>query len=97
MSENNIRHGDNEPLTGGAVLVFDTPPFQIINGAQLERERCQLVRDGQRRHIAVHGITAYIAEVNGISAEDARRAIDDGRVNVAYLRDSLELGEEVKQ
>lgn len=91
------RHGGNEPLTGGAVLVFDTPPFSIINEAQLERERCQLVRDGQRQYIAAHGVTAYVAEVNGISADEARRAIDDGRVNVAYLLESLELGEEVKQ
>ena len=92
-----MRHGGNEPLTSGAVLVFDTPTFSIINDAQLERERWQLVRDGQRRHIAANGIVGYVAEVNGFSGDDARRAIDEGRVDVAYLLKSLDLSEEVKQ
>lgn len=92
-----VKHGGNEPLTGGAVLVFDTPPFEIINEAQLERERWQLVRDGQKQYIAAHGIVAYVAEVNGISIADAKRTIAEGRVNMAYLLESLELNEEVKQ
>lgn len=51
----------------------------------------------RRNFVLEHGIIAYVAEVNGVSDRDARRAIDDGRVDVAYLLESLELSEEVKQ
>lgn len=44
-----------------------------------------------REFVLAHGIEAYVAEVNGISVEDANKAIADGRVNVAYLRDKFEV------
>ncbi len=55
------------------------------------------MRGGQRQYIAERGVVAYVAEVNGISVDEARRVIAEGRVNVAYLLESLELSEEVKR
>ena len=51
----------------------------------------------RRDFVLKHGVTAYVAEVNGISIADAQRVIAEGRVNVAYLLESLELNEEVKR
>lgn len=48
-------------------------------------------REFRRDFVLKHGIDGYVAEVNGISVEDARTAIADGRVDVAYLKKSLEL------
>ena len=59
-------------------LVLDVP---LIEDTRLFR----------REFILEHGMTRYVAEVNGISIADAQAVIADGRVDVAYLRKSLRL------
>ena len=61
---------------------------------EIDEEPKQLDR---RWFILEHGVKAYVAKVNGISIADAQQVIADGRVNVAYLLESLELSEEVKR